>query len=94
VCVRVLICAVTILQVVPGRTGGTEHGGDAAYMLWPYKLLVGKVEQSGWCGPVHPNITQPWDSFKSTIQCNNTATGKLGCLFNVVDVSGTALCVQ
>ena len=23
------------------------HGGDAAYMLWPYKLLVGHVQQSG-----------------------------------------------
>ena len=64
------------------------HGGDAAYMLWPYKLLVGKVRQSGWCGQVHPNNTLRWDSFKSIEQCNDTATGKIGCLFNVVDDPG------
>ena len=35
---------------------------------------------------MHPNTSKPWDSFKSTIQCNNTAAGgtKLGCLFNVL----------
>lgn len=68
----------------------STHGGDAAYMLWPYKLLVGRVEQSGWCGQVHPNKSKPWDSFKSVIQCNNTASGgrKLGCLFNVVEDPG------
>lgn len=59
------------------------HGGDAAYMLWPFKLLVGRVQQSGWCGEVHPNKTKTWDSFKSVEQCNDTATGKIGCLFDV-----------
>ena len=24
--------------------------GDAAYMLWPYKLIVGHIQQAGWCG--------------------------------------------
>ena len=52
-------------------------------MLWPFKLLVGRVQQSGWCGEVHPNLTKTWDSFKSVEQCNNTATGKIGCLFDV-----------
>jgi len=61
------------------------HGGDAAYMLWPYKLLVGHVQQSGWCGEVHPNLTKTWDSFKSIEQCNDSSTGKIGCLFNVLD---------
>eukprot|EP01052_Picozoa_sp_SAG31_P026846 SAG31_NODE_2464_length_5655_cov_2.777898_5_plen_265_part_00 len=60
-----------------------SHGGDAAYMLWPFKLLVGRVQQSGWCGKVHPNTTKKWDSFKSVEQCNDTATGKIGCLFDV-----------
>ena len=57
------------------------HGGDAAYMLWPHKLLVGAVQQSGWCGEVHPNNSAPWDSFKSIEQCNTST--KIGCLFNV-----------
>lgn len=66
----------------------SAHGGDAAYMRWPYKLIVGHVQQSGWCGEVHPNNTLKWDSFKSIEHCNNTATGKIGCLFNVVDDPG------
>ena len=60
------------------------HGGDAAYMLWPYKLIVGRVEQSGWCGQIHPNNSKPWDSFASVEQCS--PAGKVGCLFNVVEV--------
>ena len=28
------------------------HGGDAAYMDYPWKLLVGEVRQAGWCGQV------------------------------------------
>ena len=41
-----------------------DCGGDAAYMAeGRYKLLVGKVMQSGWCGQSHPNLTQPWDTF-------------------------------
>lgn len=71
-------------------THRSGHGGDAAYMLYPYKLLVGKVEQAGWCGATHPNVSQPWDSFADKIHCNNTASGgkKLGCLFNVVEDPG------
>eukprot|EP01047_Picozoa_sp_COSAG01_P092790 COSAG01_NODE_24083_length_791_cov_1.044798_2_plen_82_part_01 len=52
-------------------------------MLWPFKLLVGRVQQSGWCGEVHPNRSKTWDSFKSVEHCNDTATGKIGCLFDV-----------
>lgn len=59
------------------------HGGDAAYMLWPYKLIVGKIQQSGWCGEVHPNNSLPWNSFDSVEQCNTST--KLGCLFNVLE---------
>jgi hypothetical protein len=34
----------------PGpRDRDDPHGGDAAYMLWPFKLIVGRVQQSGWC---------------------------------------------
>ena len=38
-----------------------------------FKLLVGKVYQSGWCGQVHPNLTQPWDTFSrnSTEHCTH-----------------------
>lgn len=69
-------------------TARDAHGGDAAYMRWPYKLIVGRVEQSGWCGEVHPNNSLPWDSYASIEHCNDTSTGKLGCLFNVVDDPG------
>jgi hypothetical protein len=33
--------------------------GDAAYMLWPHKLIVGRIQQSGWCGrgPGGPGCT-------------------------------------
>ena len=55
-------------------TKRSAYGGDAAYMLYPYKLLVGKVRQAGWCGPTHPNVSQPWDSFNDIIECNNTAS--------------------
>ena len=41
-----------------------DTGGDAAYMAeGRYKLIYGKIMQSGWCGQVHPNVTAPWDSF-------------------------------
>ena len=59
------------------------HGGDAAYMLWPHKLIVGAIQQSGWCGEVHPNNSLPWDSFASVEQCNTST--KIGCLFNVLE---------
>ena len=52
-------------------------------MLWPHKLIVGKVQQSGWCGAVHPNNSLPWDSFASVEQCNSST--KIGCLFNVLE---------
>jgi hypothetical protein len=52
-------------------------------MVWPHKLIVGKIQQSGWCGEVHPNNTLPWDSFASVEQCNTSA--KIGCLFNVLE---------
>ena len=45
-------------------TAREDCGGDAAYMAeGRYKLLVGRVYQSGWCGQRHPNLTQPWDTF-------------------------------
>ncbi len=53
------------------------------YMLWPHKLIVGKIQQSGWCGEVHPNNSLPWDSFASVEQCNTST--KVGCLFNVLE---------
>ena len=52
-------------------------------MVWPHKLIVGKIHQSGWCGEVHPNNTLPWDSFASVEQCNTST--KIGCLFNVLE---------
>lgn len=66
------------------RTGSV--GGDAAYMRYPYKLIVGDIiAQAGWTGPVHPNISQPWDSFADTINCSwSPPDSKFGCLFDVV----------
>ena len=57
-----------------------------------YKLLVGKVRQSGWCGQFHPNRTQPWDTFdrNSTEHCTvhhrhpKVGLKKVGCLFDVL----------
>ena len=62
------------------------HGGDAAYMAeGRYKLIVGtKVQQAGWCGQVHPNLTVQWNSFETIEECTVEATGKLGCLFDVL----------
>ena len=69
-------------ELTKDQLADDPHGGDAAYMLWPHKLLVGAVQQSGWCGEVHPNNSAPWDSFKSIEQCNTST--KIGCLFNVL----------
>lgn len=55
------------------------HGGDAAYVSYPYKLLVGLVRQNGWPGQVHPNASNVWDSFEDVANCSS------GCLFDVVD---------
>eukprot|EP01047_Picozoa_sp_COSAG01_P020439 COSAG01_NODE_1163_length_11454_cov_3.546808_14_plen_219_part_00 len=74
-----------------------DCGGDAAYMAeGRFKLLVGKVHQSGWTGQFHPNRTQPWDSFarNSTEHCTHPRNCwkaeeprkgcKVGCLFDVL----------
>lgn len=55
------------------------HGGDAGFMAeGRYKLLWGSVAQAGWCGQIHPNLTQPWDSFAMVANCSS------GCLFDVL----------
>lgn len=62
-----------------------EHGGDAGIMAeGRYKLLVGRVAQAGWTGQVHPNSSQPWDSFKDYHNCTHGDIGKVGCLFDVL----------
>ena len=66
-----------------GPSDRARHGGDAAYMAeGRYKLLVGNVSQSGWCGETHPNLTAPWDSFADVAVC--TTKAKPGCLFDVL----------
>ena len=53
--------------------------------------------QSGWCGQVHPNLTQPWDTFShnSTEHCTHPRRCwehptphkkkcKVGCLFDIL----------
>lgn len=66
-------------------TTRATHGGDAAYMAeGRYKLIVGeRVEQAGWCGQVHPNISRRWDSFKDVTNCSARGAKK-GCLFDVL----------
>jgi len=66
------------------------HGGDdAAYMAeGRYKLLVGQIRQSGWCGQIHPNLTKPWDSFNTVEACTVPEKGKIGCLFDVLEDPG------
>jgi len=68
-----------------------DSGGDAAYMMGGFKLIVGFVLQDGWCGQEHPNASQPWDSFTSIHYCTQGFDGtaeenrKLGCLFDVIN---------
>lgn len=69
-------------------TTRAPHGGDAGYMLGGFKLLVGQVRQGGWCGQIHPNVSRPWDSFATIVDCGGRSSripGKVGCLFNVLD---------
>ena len=64
----------------------SSHGGDAAYMSeGRYKLIVGVIQQAGWCGQVHPNVTVQWDSYKTIENCTVPEIGKLGCLFDVLE---------
>lgn len=56
-----------------------EHGGDACYVRYPHKLLVGRIAQNGWPGQIHPNLTVAWDSFSDYLECPAP-----GCLFDVV----------
>ena len=65
-----------------GEDVGTRarHGGDAAYMSeGRYKLFVGNVSQAGWCGEVHPNVSRPWDSFATVLNCG-VSSGKVRIL--------------
>jgi hypothetical protein len=44
--------------------------------LWLHALFcfarAGKqVQQGGWAGRVHPNLTQPWDSFATVQDCGH-----------------------
>lgn len=63
-----------------------DTGGDAAFMAeGRYKLIVGSIRQSGWCGQVHPNLTQPWDTFASaSVEECTVNSDKVGCLFDVL----------
>eukprot|EP01060_Flectonema_neradi_P015829 TRINITY_DN22473_c0_g1_i1.p1 TRINITY_DN22473_c0_g1~~TRINITY_DN22473_c0_g1_i1.p1 ORF type:complete len:537 (+),score=95.68 TRINITY_DN22473_c0_g1_i1:45-1613(+) len=62
----------------------SSDGGDAAYMSeGRYKLIVGKIRQAGWCGQIHPNTTQPWDSMKDILECPYL-DNKPGCLFDIL----------
>lgn len=62
---------------------------DAAYMLGGFKLLVGKVWQNGWCGQLHPNKTQPWNTWGpgQFLLCHyrRADKNKRGCLFDVIN---------
>jgi len=62
-----------------------DCGGDAAYMMGGFKLIVGFVLQDGWTGQFHPNNTLPWDSYEHQHNCTIKEQGKIGCLFDVVN---------
>ena len=52
----------------------------SAWLLYTNATMVEK----GWCGQIHPNKTQPWDSFNDvTTACAKTES-KTGCLFDVL----------
>jgi arylsulfatase I/J len=61
---------------MPSRTvmGGLLQGR--------HKLLVGKLESSGWTGPIFPNVSSDWDPSSSWQTCGRTPA--TGCLFDVL----------
>lgn len=77
----------TSLTEAYGDPRTANYGGDAAYMRFPHKLLVGDIiSQAGWCGPIHPNTSVSWNTFDTTINCSwSPAEDRYGCLFNVID---------
>jgi len=63
----------------PTRVGG---------LIWGrHKLLVGDLSQSGWTGPVFPNLTSHRSSFDNFWETCGT-TAETGCLFDVASDPG------
>jgi len=63
---------------------GFPVGGDAAYILGPHKLILNAVPQASWQGPMYPN-SSVWETWSTVANCTDETTGKLGCLFNIIE---------
>jgi len=51
-----------------------------------YKLIVGYLESSGWCGPTFPNSSSSWDPSATWQTCGNTT--ETGCLYDILSDPG------
>ena len=66
------------------RGAGTNpRSADAAIISGQYKLIVGNISQSSWCGASYPNNTVDWDTWATFLEC--TSASKPGCLFHIFD---------
>ena len=58
-------------------------GGDSAYIMGSFKLILNNVSQASWEGPQYPNATR-WDTWLTVESC--TIPGqKPGCLFDIFE---------
>merc|ERR1712039_817711 len=64
--------------VSPTLVGGLIQG--------KYKLIVGYLESSGWCGPTFPNSSSSWDPSSTWQTCGNTTA--TGCLYDILSDPG------
>ena len=47
-----------------------------------YKILLGTIKDSGWTGPVCPNVSHPDGGIGAFEHCGNS-----GCLYNIMEDS-------
>ena len=72
-----------MMTPLKGEAWNGRYGGDSAYVLGEFKLLLNNVSIAGWCGPVYPNASSAsWDVYKTVARC--TTSTKKGCLFNII----------
>mmetsp|Transcript_61207 Transcript_61207/g.108908 ORF Transcript_61207/g.108908 Transcript_61207/m.108908 type:complete len:546 (+) Transcript_61207:157-1794(+) len=60
------------------RVGGLIQGR--------YKLIVGRLESSGWCGPTFPNSSSSWNPSATWQTCGRTI--ETGCLYDIFSDPG------
>ena len=58
---------------------------DPMMIVGKWKLLLGQVDQCWWQGPRYPNGSNTWDVYATMVNCTDNSTGKVACLFDVID---------